>query len=282
MLKTLVNRSLFKIPCVMAVLCPMFLFSTPVSAQAFVVEDNAKISAEISAKELTRISVARDRITLIRGSEGAYQISNDTLQGAVFIKPIIPQSAIHKKMCSLQKKQKNKSKPKSKMHCPKSTVSHPLYLLKPFYLFISTEQGRHYVLNLTPRAAQHAEGLVLKPQELEQEAAKTWENSARYTQTLIRLVSAVLQQQIPSGYVHTVLKKPKEFTVGKYFDLKLTDQYAGAHLSVAVYQLINHSQQAQPLAEEDFYQSGDCAIYLQETQLAPHQTTQLMKVTRHV
>ena len=89
MLKTLVNRSLFKIPCSIAVFCPVFLFSTPVHAQTFIVEDNAKISAEISAKELTRISVVGDRITLVRGSEGAYQISNDTVQGAVFIKPIV-------------------------------------------------------------------------------------------------------------------------------------------------------------------------------------------------
>jgi hypothetical protein len=54
MLKNVVNRSLFKIPCALAVLCPVFLLSTPVYAQTFVLEDNSKISAEISEKELTR------------------------------------------------------------------------------------------------------------------------------------------------------------------------------------------------------------------------------------
>ena len=239
MLKKLVNRSLFKIPCAIAVLCPVFLFSMPVHAQTFVVEDNSKISAEISAKELTRISVIGDRITLVRGSEGAYQISNDTVQGAVFIKPIVNQPIVHK-ICPVQK---NKAKKQPKIPCQKLKAKNNLRPSKPFYLFISTEQGRHYVLNLTPRFTRHADILAIKPQELEKEAAKTWETSERYTQTLIRLVDAVLQQNIPTGYMQTVLKKPKEFTVGKNFDLKLTDQYIGAHLSVEIYQLTNHSRQ---------------------------------------
>ena len=112
MLKKLVNRSLFKIPYFIGVLFPVLIFSTPVNAQTLVVEDNAQISAEISAKELTRISVAGDRITLVRGSEGAYQISNDTVQGAVFIKPTVDQPTIQK-ICPVQKnKGKKQQKPK--------------------------------------------------------------------------------------------------------------------------------------------------------------------------
>ncbi len=258
MLKNLVNRFLFKIPYLIAVFYPVFLFSTPVCAQTFVVEDNAKISAEISAKELTRISVMGDRITLVRGSEGAYQISNDTVQGAVFIKPTVDQPVVHK-ICPILKNKDKKQQKQHQMQCQKLKLKNNLRPSKPFYLFISTEQGRHYVLNLTPRSTRRANVLALKPQELEKEAAKTWETSERYTQTLIRLVDAVLQQKTLPGYVQTVLKKPKEFTVGKNFDLKLTDQYTGAHLSVDIYQLTNHSRQTQSLAEEDLYQSGDRA-----------------------
>jgi hypothetical protein len=284
MLKKLLNRSLFKIPCAIAVLCPVFLFSTSVYAQTLVIEDNDQVSAEISAKELTRISVAGDRITLIRGSEGAYQISNDTVQGAVFIKPTLHQPAVQK-ICPTPKN-KDHNQNKNKVHCQKKSKLNKAKNnspdVKPFYLFISTEQGRHYVLNLIPCSTRHADNLALKPQELEKEAAKTWETSESYTQTLIHLVDEILQQKIPSGYDHTVLKKPKEFNFGRYFDLKLTDQYTGAHLSVAIYQLTNHSKQVQTVAEEDLYQSGDRAIYLQAATLAPHQTTQLIKVTSHV
>lgn len=278
MLKKLFNRHPFRIPYFIGLLFPALIFSSAVNAQTVVVENNANISAAISAKELTRISVAGDRLTLIRGSEGAYQISNDAIQGAVFIKPIVDQPAI-RKVCPLKK---NKGNKKIKVNCQKIKEKKQVHHLKSFYLFVSTEQGRHYVLNLTPRFAQHADSLVLTPQELEQEAAKTWETSERYTQTLILLVEGVLQQRMPTGYVHTVLKKPKEFTFGKQFNLRLTDQYTGANLSVEVYQLINHSHQTETLSEEDLYQPNDRAIYLQEKNLAPHQTTQLIKVTSHV
>ncbi len=281
MLKNLVNRSLFKIPYFLGVLFPMLIFSARANAETLIVENNAQISAEISAKELTRIAVVGDRITLVRGSEGAYQISNDTVQGTVFIKPTVGQPIVHK-VCPVQKNKTKKQQKQHQMQCQKLKEKNNIHPSKPFYLFISTEQGRHYVLNLTPHSTRRADVLALKPQELEKEAAKTWETSERYTQTLIRLVDAVLQHHIPNGYVQTVLKKPKEFTVGKNFDLKLTDQYTGAHLSVEIYQLTNHSRQTQSLAEEDWYQSGDRAIYLQATTLAPRQTIQLIKVTSHV
>ena len=45
---------------------------TPAQAQTMIVENNAKISAEISATEMTRIAVSGDRITLLRGTAGAY------------------------------------------------------------------------------------------------------------------------------------------------------------------------------------------------------------------
>lgn len=65
-------------------------------------------------------------------------------------------------------------------------------------------------------------------------------------------------------------------------DLTLMDCYQGGHLQVDLYQLTNHSQKIQRLTEVDFYQSGDRAIYLQKTSIAPRQTITLMKVTSHV
>lgn len=263
---------MFKIPNFLTILIPALLFSGVASAQTLIVENNSQISAEISAKELTRISVAGDRITLVRGSEGAYQISNDPVQGAIFIRPIIVQPIVHK-MCPVLRDKDKKQCPKIKNH-----VNH----LRTFYLFISTEQGRHYVFHLTPLYSKPADIIVLKPEELEQKAAKTWETSEDYPQTLVHLLNAILQQKTPPGYIHNVFKKPKEFTFGQHCNLKLTEQYTGAHLSVNVYQLTNHSRQSETLAEKDLYQSGDRAIYLQEHNLAPRQTIQLIKVISHV
>ena len=65
------------------------------------------------------------------------------------------------------------------------------------------------------------------------------------------------------------LKKPKEFTVGSQLNLKLTDRYIGAHLDVDIYQITNHSRQTVTITENELFQSGDRAIYLQENNFAP-------------
>ena len=272
----MIKKLVLKAPYFLAILFPTMIFSSKAGAQSFMVENNSKISAEISAKELTRISVSGDRITLIRGSEGAYQVSNDDLQGAVFIKPVVHSLNTHE-TCPVQK---NKKQVHSKTHCQKDRGNtNPL---KSFYLFVNTEQNRHYVLNLTPQSNRHADILVLKPVEFANDAARAWEVSDHYNQILIRLVEFILHQETPAGYVHTMLKKPKEFNFGKNCNLKLTDQYTGSRLSIEVYQLTNHSRQTITLSEKDLYQPEDRAIYLREKSLSPHQTVQLIKVVNHV
>lgn len=261
---------------IIVLLLPTLFFVEQVSAQTLIAEDNAKISIAISANELTRISVSGDRVTLVRGSANSYQLSNDNSQGAVFIKPIIS-SAITNKTCPIHK---NINKLNSKKICQKKQAN--TKPLKSFYLFISTEQGRHYVLNLMPSYFKSADILLVKPQESETKAASAWEVSDSYTQILIHLVNDILHQKIPTGYTHIIFKKPKEFTYGQNFNLKLTESYIGAHLSVEVYQITNHSKKKQTLSEKDLYQSGNRAIYLQETRVAPQQTVQLIKVTSHV
>ncbi len=269
-------KSILKMPYFTVLLLPTLLFSGEVSAQTVIVEDNAKVSMAISAKEPTRLSVTGDRIALVRGSKEAYQLSNDNTQGAVFIKPIL-NSSVKCKTCPIHQ---NGKKLNSKQNCCNNQKNSKA--LKSFYLFVSTERGRQYVLNLMPSYFKLADNLVLKPQELINESAKTWETSDHYTKILISLTDSILHQKIPPGYVHTVFKKQKEFTFGKDFNLKLSENYTGSHLSVDVYQITNHSQKIQTLKEEDLYQSRDRAIYLQETSIAPHKTVQLIKVTSHV
>lgn len=252
-------------PYISAILFATVGFSIKAGAQSIIVENNSKFSIEISATELTRISVIGDRINLVRGSAGVYKISNDNIHGAIFIKPII-----HFITCPVHK---NKKYQYIKNSCQK---------IKPFYLFVNTEQGRHYILYLIPRSNLKADLLALKPKELVDRAAKVWEISENYPQTLIHLVEIILQQKIPPGYRHIPLNKPKDFYFGKNFYLKLIDQYQGAHLAVRIYQLTNHSKQTRVISEADLYQSSDRAIYLQTTTILPHQTISLIKVINHV
>ncbi len=251
---------------------------TPAQAQTIIVENNTRISANISATELTRIAVSGDRITLLRGTAGAYTISNDTVQGAVFIKPVI--TTVKKTKTCPMPKNKSESKKGHKISCRKSPKK--VNLIKPFYLFISTEKGHNYSLNLTPQYHQPADILVIKPQESVTEAAKVWETSDAYEQTLVRLVDAIIHQKSLAGYTQSTLKKPKAFTVGSQLNLTLTDRYLGAHLEVDIYQITNHSHKTVTLTENELFQSGDRAIYLKKTTLLPQQSIQMIKVVSHV
>jgi type-F conjugative transfer system secretin TraK len=231
------------------------------------VEDNSTVTANISALDATRIAVVGDRITLVRGTANAYTVSNDTVQGAVFIKPFhaVPCEKGHQPALTQH------SKNKSKAICPLTPK-----FLSPFYLFVSTEQGRNYLLHLTPQRQQSAELLVLKSVEIEKTAALAWEKSDHYSQTLIQLVAAILNHQAPNGYVETQLSQ--DFTFGPPIHLHLSQRFTGAHLIADVYQVVNHAQHSVRLTESGFYQPGDRAIFLKRSTLAPQESTVLIKV----
>ncbi len=138
------------------------------------------------------------------------------------------------------------------------------------------------MLNLTPRYHQQADTLVITPQELLTEAAKRWETSDAYSQTLIRLVDTIIHQKIPAGYTHAILNKSKTFAFNSKLKLKLTDRYLGAHLDVDIYQITNHSCKTVTITEDELSQPGDRAIYLKKKTLPPHQSIQMIKVVSHV
>lgn len=256
----------------------MGMWIIPAQAHTIIAENNTSISVDISTNDITQIAVENDRINLLRGTAGAYTASNDIAEGAIFIKPTINQSA-SLKICPVSSKTKNKTQSKKQKHC--SHAFKKYVNPKPFYVFISTEKGHYYVLLLTPNPSLHADIVLLKPKEAETAAAKAWENSETYPHTLIGLVTALIHQQAPSGYTQTVFKKPQEFSLGKTLILKRIERYTGDKLNADIYQVINHAHDKISLTEKEFYQPGDHAIYLQQSSLAPGQSTQLIKVISH-
>ncbi len=89
------------------------------------ITENGDATGVVAAKELTRIAVEGDRILNVRGMEGAYDLKQDAVQGALFIRPKDNQA-------------------------------------QSFSLFIATEQHHNYVLHLTPKE-QPADTILLKP-----------------------------------------------------------------------------------------------------------------------
>lgn len=256
----------------LAILISACLWISPMAqAQTVIVANNTTITAIISESDVTRIAVAGDRITLVRGTAAAYTVSNDTAQGAIFIKPVLKkQRSIYHH--SLKKSQNLKiTKKPSQRFCPVKSQS-----ITPFYLFISTEKAHNYVLLLTPKKDYPPEILVLKPLELEKIAAQHWEKSGIYSQTLAHLVTSIVNQTPPPGYILKSLHQ--DFQWGDQVILQLRKQYSGAQWRADVYQVTNQAHHPVTLTEKDLYQAGDQAIYLGKRTLAQQESTVLIKI----
>ena len=221
----------------------LYFFTLPAfSAQIVTVQDNATVSATISDQAATRISVQKDRIRVIRGVENAYTTSNDNTQGAVFIKPT------------------------------------EAYQKTPFYLFVSTEQGRNYVLLLTPQPIP-AGMLILKPKT--KAAAQAPSKNLSFTAAISKLLTHMAAGTATEDDTVTTIQHGKTFKVNQTLRMQLITRYENADFIGEVYRVTNHSFQSITLHAQDFYQPQDCAIALQSKQLSAHGATLLYKVVKH-
>ncbi len=224
--------------------CLMFM-PIYVFARTLRVDDNTSIKVNISAQEPTRISVAGDRISSLRGVEGAYTVKNDNAQGAIFIKPT------------------------------------EAYQNKPFYVFITTEQNHSYVLQLTPSANAKAGLLVLKPKIADNTTSANGEASSSYETQLTNLVKSMVNGMGSDEYAMTFIRNSKTQHWNKQLNINLLGVFEGAELQGEVYRVSNRSSQPISIDETVFYSEGDHAIALQSYQLPARGQTLLYKVTRH-
>lgn len=210
----------------------LVLVSPCFALQTKTITDNEAINADISINELTRIAVDQDRIVRVRGLDGVYDMKNDPIQGALFIRP----------MADNQK--------------------------KPFTLFIATEQNHNYVLHLMPKD-QAADTILLKPKGVQKEKAARWESSSPYIKTLTFLMTAMMTNTVPPGYAVDVLHKVKRQHLNHHLKVQLVRVCSGCHLKGYVYRVINQSKHPRTLTESDFYQAGDRSIALSNLTIAP-------------
>ena len=230
----------------LAILMGLGLMECPSTlAQILTVTEDTSIKASIAATQPTRISVMNDRITLLRGKEGAYTTSNDNNTGTVFLKP-------------------------------NTTDSN-----QPFYVFITTEQNHNYLLQLTPTTQLSAGLLILKPSDQSIITAQHWEMDSPYMSKLSQLMAAMVSHTPPEGYEVIPVNAKKATTVGTQLKWRLKTVYSGAYLQGKIYEVTNASKAPITLVERLFYQPGDRAIALQADTLTAGGKTFLYKVTRH-
>lgn len=225
--------------------CCLLGWTVLAKAQVLPLSENATAKVNIASHEPTRIAVENDRIAILRGMEGAYTYSNDNTRGAVFLKPT------------------------------------EAYQNTPFYVFISTEQGHNYVLQLKPVATLSAGLLTLKPRHQALAAAQQWESTSPYTDTLAQLMTDMVNHRTPDGYEVIPINAKKGFSVGTHMRLRLKTVYTGAHLQGKIYELTNSSTTSVTLTERIFYRPGDRALALREEIIPAGGKTLLYKVNSH-
>ncbi|CAM4391389.1 MAG: hypothetical protein LEGION0398_MBIBDBAK_00177 [Legionellaceae bacterium] len=192
--------------------------------------DNKTVFLKASATELTHIYVEGDKISQVRGIDGAYQLKQEATDGSIFVQPTFG------------------------------------YQDKSFTLFLTTQGGHTYPLLLTT-AKIPAESIRLKPLTPSKKAASRWEQESAYEKTLLRLITALQNGKTPEGYIRVNENKEKNVRVS--FTLQLIASLKGDKLVGNVYKITNTEKYPVTLDERQFYTQDTRAISLDNLALAP-------------
>jgi conjugal transfer pilus assembly protein TraK len=205
------------------------------------IQDNKTVLVKIASKEQSRIFVKGDRILVVRGLDGAYDLKKDDDLGDIYIQPS------------------------------------PYYQHKIFNLFITTEQGRTFSLLASPLDIP-AETIELKPLSPSLTLAKRWETNSPYAETMVNLISAMVNHANPDGYavIHFGKIKPKK--LNNCLTMQLLTMYRGDHLQGEIWKVKNKSQKSVYVTPRIFYQDNVRALSLSDEKLLPEDETFLYRV----
>lgn len=205
------------------------------------INDNRSVLVKIAAKEQSRIFVYNDRISAVRGLEGAYELKKDEKLGDVYIQPT------------------------------------PYYQHKAFNLFITTELGHTYNLLATPLDIP-SETIELKPLSPSHLIAARWEKNSPYSQTIINLTNAMINGTDPDGYAITQLGKVKSKKLSNCLSMRLLTIYRGDKLQGEIWLLKNEGKSYTYVRPRHFYQDQVLSVSIQNEGLNPGAETLLYRV----
>lgn len=167
-----------------------------------------EVNANISADGLNRIAVQDDKVVSVKGTTGEFSLEKDDALGQIYIKPEIKD--------------------------------------KPIHVYVSTEKGNTYSLNLSSSEIS-PESIVLIP---EQKVGHPFEQTASYEDSLKEVVKAMHNQAF-DGYS---VDKAK-IRLPKVRDVHVThlQSYLGSKLSGEILEVSNTSSEDTLLNEAEFY-----------------------------
>ena len=204
--------------------------------QRLPVQEGDEVNAVIGAG-LNRIAVEDDKIINVKGTHGDFVLDKDDELGQVYLQPTVEAKD------------------------------------KAIHLYVSTEKGNTYALNLTAVAAS-PESIVLIP-AVEKTIDAQWEKSSTYEDSLKDIVKAMHTQSF-QGYN---VEKAK-IKLPKVQDVQVThlQSYIGPKLLGEVLEVKNTLNEEILLDEVSFYWEGVRAVSIVDKALAPKGTTRVYLV----
>ncbi len=229
------------------IMSAMALAAIPFSAHALQIKqatDNGQITAIVSAQEISRISLAKDRIRMVNG-DPEVDITHDSETGDVYLKP--------------------------------STAP----LTKPLNLFISTEKGFTYQLLLMPEKVPSEQIIIRNEDAFEgSEDVQVWESKTPFHGAIIDVLKATIGgMDLPAGYKKEVFT---EDNTDRRDHLLLSRKYAisGSALQGIALEVRNTGKTVTTLSERDLYSPDQAAIYMPQRKLEPGATVTVYLVRR--
>lgn len=217
------------------------LGQTTFALQNKAAKENATIIAPISSEVLNRIYVETDRIKEVYGMDGTYKLQKDEESGSVFIMPAGASQT------------------------------------QAIYVFLKTEQGRHYALQLMPEK-RGGETIAIKPLSAVSKLANKWELSNSYDRTIVELIKKMACAEIPDGYTNIPMGTDQAQKAQNPLLLKLLNIYRGQQFEGQVWIVTNNSAKTLQLNAAGFLSTKVKAAALEQTTLAPHAQTRLFWV----
>ncbi len=165
---------------------------------------------------------------------------------------------------------------------------------EPFTAFITTQKGRHFSLFVLPKSEPGVTVRFLPKTKIiryyrhHTVAARRFEHSSAYEETLVNLLRDVMLSQSPPGYTAIApsafnqviaLQLPKYLNGRKFLKETVSAGYLGGELAVRVVRVTNSGKQTVRLIASDFYTPGVRAVAIGKETLGPHESTNIYEVT---
>lgn len=206
--------------------------------------DNGQITAFVSAQEISRIGLTKDRIRMVNGDPDV-DITHDSDSGDVYLKP------------------------------------RDAALDKPINLFISTEKGFTYQLLLMPKKVPSEQILIRNEDAIGGlEEAQVFESKMPFHGAVVDVLKATIGVAgIPAGYKKEFIKEPKTERQDSFIIRSLFTVTGGALQGVGV-EVRNTGETTSPLTERVLFKADQVAVYLPQRELKPAQTVTVYLVRR--